>query len=59
MRPLLLASTCMAELRYLAARAGGNGITNYMCHSAGVDMGSNCWNSTARYADAIVVGSGS
>ncbi len=43
------------ELRYLAYKAGGNGITNLMCQATGASFSSNCWKATVCYADAIRV----
>jgi hypothetical protein len=41
------------ELRFLASQLGAKGLTNYMCHSKGLNMSTNCWNSSECYADAI------
>ncbi|WP_408097366.1 hypothetical protein ACJVC5_00195 [Peredibacter sp. HCB2-198] len=43
------------ELRYEASKKGANGITNYLCHSKGLDIASNCNNVTICYADAVLV----
>ena len=43
------------ELKFEASKLGANGIMNYLCHTKGMDWGSNCNSATVCYADAILI----
>lgn len=44
-----------SDLKFSASKLGANGLSNYLCHSKGLDLATNCNSATVCYADAIVV----